>query len=112
MNKSPVLATLVCGILVGNRRASTSCFAEEAVSRKPNVVPVVTDHYFDDTYFRNGKPEKFQGYCTDVWFGEALNRLADKEFPPRLPRHSKPTNPIPAKLRTNVEGSGTGQATL
>ena len=22
--------------------------------------------YFDDTYFRNGKPEKFKGYCTDV----------------------------------------------
>lgn len=28
--------------------------------------------YFDDTYFRNGKPEKFKGYCTDVWFSEAL----------------------------------------
>ncbi len=29
--------------------------------------------YFDDTYFRNGVPEKFEGYCTDVWFEEALN---------------------------------------
>ena len=28
--------------------------------------------YFDDTYFRNGKPEKFTGYCTDVWFAEAM----------------------------------------
>lgn len=28
--------------------------------------------YFDDTYFRNGKPEKFEGYCTDIWFSEAL----------------------------------------
>jgi len=27
--------------------------------------------YFDDTYWRNGKPEKFTGYCTDVWFDEA-----------------------------------------
>jgi len=27
--------------------------------------------YFDDTYFRNGKPERFTGYCTDVWFDEA-----------------------------------------
>jgi len=27
--------------------------------------------YFDDTYFHNGRPEKFTGYCTDVWFGEA-----------------------------------------
>jgi len=28
--------------------------------------------YFDDTYFRNGMPEKTQGYCTDVWFDEAI----------------------------------------
>jgi len=28
--------------------------------------------YFDDTYFRNGKPENFNGYCTDVWFAEAM----------------------------------------
>ena len=29
--------------------------------------------YFDDTYFRNGKPEKASGYCTDVWFSNALD---------------------------------------
>ena len=28
--------------------------------------------YFDDTYFENGTPKKFKGYCTDVWFSEAL----------------------------------------
>ena len=28
--------------------------------------------YFDDTYFLNGKPKKFTGYCTDVWFDGAL----------------------------------------
>ena len=28
--------------------------------------------YFDDTYFHNGKPEKQTGYCTDVWFDEAM----------------------------------------
>ncbi len=27
--------------------------------------------YFDDTYFHNGEPEKYSGYCTDVWFTEA-----------------------------------------
>jgi len=27
--------------------------------------------YFDDTYERDGKFEKFEGYCTDVWFDEA-----------------------------------------
>jgi arylsulfatase A-like enzyme len=29
--------------------------------------------YFDDTYFRNGVPEKTEGYCTDVWFENALS---------------------------------------
>ncbi|MHC4680832.1 MAG: arylsulfatase [Planctomycetota bacterium] len=28
--------------------------------------------YFDDTYFHNGKVEKFEGYCTDIWFDGAL----------------------------------------
>jgi len=28
--------------------------------------------YFDDTYFHNGIPKKFNGYCTDVWFSEAI----------------------------------------
>src|SRR3954470_13887139 len=27
--------------------------------------------YFDDTYSRNGKPEKQNGYCTDVFFAAA-----------------------------------------
>lgn len=31
--------------------------------------------YFDDTYFRNGKPEKFKGYCTDVFFDEAITYI-------------------------------------
>jgi arylsulfatase A-like enzyme len=29
--------------------------------------------YFDDTYWRNGVPEKQKGYCTDVWFDDALS---------------------------------------
>jgi arylsulfatase A-like enzyme len=28
--------------------------------------------YFDDTYMHNGKPEKFTGYCTDIWYSEAI----------------------------------------
>lgn len=35
--------------------------------------------YFDDTYFRNGKPEKKEGYCTDVWFDEAISFIEDKK---------------------------------
>jgi len=38
--------------------------------------------YFDDTYFRNGEPEKFAGYCTDVWFAEATRFIeANKNRP-------------------------------
>ena len=38
--------------------------------------------YFDDTYFRNGKPEKFEGYCTDIWFDEALKFIESSEEKP------------------------------
>jgi arylsulfatase A-like enzyme len=38
--------------------------------------------YFDDTYFRNGKPEKFEGYCTDVFFREAIKFIeSNRERP-------------------------------
>lgn len=38
--------------------------------------------YFDDTYFRNGKAEKHDGYCTDVWFDETQKFiLKNKEKP-------------------------------
>jgi len=38
--------------------------------------------YFDDTYFHNGKPKKFEGYCTDVWFAEATKFIeANKDRP-------------------------------
>lgn len=36
------------------------------------------NHYFNDTYFRNGKPEKFNDYCTDVWFDEAMKFMKDQ----------------------------------
>ena len=38
--------------------------------------------YFDDTYWRDGVPEAFEGYCTDVWFDEALAFIeAEREAP-------------------------------
>lgn len=41
--------------------------------------------YFDDTYFYNGKPKQFEGYCTDVYFNEAKRFIresveSDKPF--------------------------------
>jgi len=33
--------------------------------------------YFDDTYWRDGKTEAFEGYCTDVWFDGAMEFIED-----------------------------------
>ncbi|MFB9057316.1 arylsulfatase [Mariniflexile ostreae] len=38
--------------------------------------------YFDDTYFENGVPKKMEGYCTDVWFGEAINYIEKNKDQP------------------------------
>lgn len=38
--------------------------------------------YFDDSYLRNGVPEKKEGYCTDIWFDEALSFIEDKKDEP------------------------------
>ena len=35
--------------------------------------------FFDDTYFRNGKPEHFKGYCTDVFFSEAIEFIHENK---------------------------------
>lgn len=38
--------------------------------------------YFDDSYYVNGEPRKFEGYCTDVFFDQALQYIeANKEQP-------------------------------
>jgi arylsulfatase A-like enzyme len=48
---------------------------EEVLIHKGGGVGQTPDYwnndYFDDTYFHNGKPQKYKGYCTDVWFSEA-----------------------------------------
>jgi arylsulfatase A-like enzyme len=33
--------------------------------------------YFDDTYLHNGKPQKYSGFCTDVFFENARNFIDD-----------------------------------
>jgi arylsulfatase A-like enzyme len=40
--------------------------------------------YFDDTYFVNGAPQPFQGYCTDVFFREAMRFIEDNKDRPFL----------------------------
>ncbi len=49
--------------------------------------PIGND-YFDDTYYRNGLPEKIDGYCTDVFFAECqrfITQKSDKPFFAYLP---------------------------
>ncbi len=38
--------------------------------------------YFDDTYFRLSKPEKFEGYCTDIWFDGAMRFIEENKNRP------------------------------
>jgi arylsulfatase A-like enzyme len=38
--------------------------------------------YFDDTYWHNGKPETYQGYCTDVFFEQALRFIRENRDRP------------------------------
>jgi len=60
-------------------------FAETLVHRGGGVGQT-PDHwgndYFDDTYLRNGRPEKATGYCTDVFFKAAIDFIeANKNRP-------------------------------
>ncbi len=38
--------------------------------------------YFDDTYWHNGHPEQYEGYCTDVFFSEALRFIEENKDRP------------------------------
>jgi arylsulfatase A-like enzyme len=49
---------------------------DEVVVHGAGGIGQTPDHwgndYFDDTYHHNGKPQKYTGYCTDVFFSNAL----------------------------------------
>ena len=38
--------------------------------------------YFDDTYFHNSEPTKHEGYCTDIWFDEAMKFIEEHRDEP------------------------------
>ncbi len=38
--------------------------------------------YFDDTYYHNGEPEAYEGYCTDVFFDNALEFIEENQDRP------------------------------
>ncbi|WP_232824756.1 arylsulfatase [Algibacillus agarilyticus] len=39
---------------------------------------------FNDTYYRNGEPEKFSDYATKVWFDEAIEHIKEQGDTPHL----------------------------
>jgi len=49
--------------------------------------------YFDDTYEHNGKLQKYKGYCTNVWFDEAMKWMSKQQ---------KKNQPFFCYLPTNV----------
>lgn len=59
---------------------------EEVVAHKGGGVGQTPDfwgnNYFDDIYFQNGKPVKYDGYCTDVWFDQAVRFITDNKDNP------------------------------
>ena len=47
-----------------------------------NVGDAWGNDYFDDTYYVNGVPTKFEGYCTDVFFREGLRFIEEHRDEP------------------------------
>lgn len=40
------------------------------------------NNYFDDVYFVNNEPRQFEGYCTDIWFDEAMKFMRENRDRP------------------------------
>ncbi len=78
---------------------------EESVWFSSSHIGSVSDYwgndYFDDTYWHNGAREKYNGYCTDVFFGEAKKFIEssieeEKPFFAYIPTNT-PHGPLVAK---------------
>ncbi len=85
---------------------------ETAVWFPSSHVSAVPDYwnndYFDDTYWRNNEPEEFEGYCTDVFFDQAMDWMKScaaegKPFFTYLPTNA-PHGPhfVPEKYRDPI----------
>lgn len=58
-----------------------------------NSVPDYWENdYFDDTYIHNGRRQKYEGYCTDVFFDEAIDWIR---------KDARPENPFFAFIPLN-----------
>lgn len=78
----------------------TDCGFDVAIHHKAGGVGELSDYwgnsYFDDVYYVNNEPKQFEGYCTDVWFEEAMkfiDNTKDKPFFVYLPTNA-PHGPL------------------
>ncbi len=57
----------------------TDCGFDVAVRHMAGGVGELSDYwgnnYFNDVYYVNNEPRQFEGYCTDVWFQEAMKYM-------------------------------------
>lgn len=64
----------------------TDCGFDVAIHHKAGGVGELSDYwgnsYFDDVYYVNNEPQQFEGYCTDVWFDEAMKFMEKKQEKP------------------------------
>ncbi|MCF6175603.1 MAG: arylsulfatase [Victivallaceae bacterium] len=58
---------------------TTVCHGGGGISQQPDYWG---NDYFDDTYWVNGVPRKFTGYCTDVFFDEGMKYIEEHKDEP------------------------------
>ncbi|MEX0288306.1 MAG: sulfatase-like hydrolase/transferase [Flavobacteriaceae bacterium] len=77
-----------------------------AIHHSSGGVGELSDHwgnnYFNDTYLVNNSPEQFEGYCTDVWFNEAIKFIKEKKIPLSLYIFQPMLLIIHSTLKTNI----------
>ena len=65
---------------------ATDCGFDLAIHHMAGGVGELSDHwgnsYVDDVYMVNNEPKQFEGYCTDVWFSEAMKFIDKAENKP------------------------------
>ncbi len=59
---------------------------DEVVKFKCGGISQISDYwgndYFDDTYYHNGVPETYEGYCTNVFFDETIRFIKENRNDP------------------------------
>ncbi|MEM9340526.1 MAG: arylsulfatase [Bacteroidota bacterium] len=64
----------------------TDCGFEVAIHHLAGGIGELSDYwgnsYFDDVFYVNNEPKQFEGYCTDVWFTEAMKFIEKSKDEP------------------------------